>query len=390
MNKNILWLASWYPNVLSPYDGDFIQRHARAVALSQKITVIYIKKDDKGIVTKNKKIVTSLQNNVNEIIAFYHSVKTGINVLDRFLSAMKYRKTYKKVLSNYMKETGKPDIVHVHVALKAGIQATWLKKKYHIPFVITEHWTGYLPEAQFGLKDLSIFQRQNIQKIFNESNKITVVSDVLGKAISNQFDISEYTIVPNAVDTSVFYTQPHPKNSPVQFIHISSLQYQKNIPAIIEAFNLVKKKGYVFRLLIYGPAVSRLKQLAEKNDLGESIQFNNEVPQAELAAALRASDALILYSYYETFGCVVIEANACGVPAILSNLPVFKEYITGYENGVFVTSDNPSELANIIEDFILGKYAFNKKSIAEKAAKKFNYQSIGKQFTTIYENLLTN
>ena len=60
MNKNILWLPGWYPNILSPYDGDFIQRHARAVALFQKLTVIYIKKDEKGIVTQNKKIITCL------------------------------------------------------------------------------------------------------------------------------------------------------------------------------------------------------------------------------------------------------------------------------------------------------------------------------------------
>lgn len=390
MNKNILWLPSWYPNILSPYDGDFIQRHARAVALFQKLTVIYIKKDEKGIVTQNKKIITSLQHNVNEIIVFYHSIKTGINFLDRFLSAIKYKKTYKKALSNYIKETGKPDLVHVHVALKAGVQAGWLKKKYNIPFVLTEHWTGYLPEAKFGLKDLSIFQKQTIQKIFNESNKITVVSDVLGKAISKQFDISEYSIVPNVVDTSVFFAQDHSKNSPVQFIHISSLQYQKNIPAIIEAFNLIKKKGYAFRLLIYGPATSELKQLVKKNDLAESIQFKNEVPQAELAPSLRTSDALILYSHYETFGCVVIEANASGVPAILGNLPVFKEYITEYENGIFVTPDNPAELAIKLENFILGKYQFNKQIIAGKTAKKFNYDTIGRQFATIYENLLTN
>ncbi len=72
MNKKILWLASWYPNILSPYDGDFIQRQARAAALFQRLTVIYIKKDEKGIVTKDLKIVSSSENNLTEIIVFYH------------------------------------------------------------------------------------------------------------------------------------------------------------------------------------------------------------------------------------------------------------------------------------------------------------------------------
>ena len=41
-----------------------------------------------------------------------------------------------------------PDLVHVQVALKAGLIALYLKWKYRIPYVLTEHWSGYYPEAQ--------------------------------------------------------------------------------------------------------------------------------------------------------------------------------------------------------------------------------------------------
>ena len=104
MNKNILWLASWYPNALAPYDGDFIQRHAKAVSRFQKITVVYIKKDEEGIITKDVETFFSTQNNLYEIIVFYHPLKTGLHFLNRLLSAIKYKRVYRRILRKYIKD----------------------------------------------------------------------------------------------------------------------------------------------------------------------------------------------------------------------------------------------------------------------------------------------
>ena len=388
INTEALWLVSWYPNVIAPFDGDFIQRHAKAVSLFKKVTVIHIRKDDDGLVTKGVTPVVSLSNNLTEIIIYYHPLKTGLGLIDKVLSAVKYRRTYRSAIKKYLSENGRPALVHVHVALKAGIEALWLKKIFNIPFIISEHWTGYLPGASPGLDHLSLVQKQLVRKIFSQAKKITVVSDVLGKAIVNHFGETNYTIVPNVVDTSVFFPEYPLKNTPVKFIHISSLEYQKNISAIIEAFALVRSRGYDFHLIIYGPQKTAVQQIVNKNGLHEVVQFEIEVPQSQLASQLRTCDALILYSHYETFGCVVIEANACGIPAILSNIPVFKEYIMENENGIFVTPNNPVRLAEKLQAFIAGKYIFDKKKIAEKTAEKFSYTIVGKQFYDLYQAVL--
>ena len=52
MNREILWLPSWYPNKLAPFEGDFIQRHAQAAALYNKIYVIKVVADDRAMITK--------------------------------------------------------------------------------------------------------------------------------------------------------------------------------------------------------------------------------------------------------------------------------------------------------------------------------------------------
>ena len=388
MNKNILWLPSWYPNILSPYDGDFIQRHARAVALFQKLTVVYIKKDIDGIITKNEKIVISTHNNLTEIIIYYHSLKTGINFLDRLVSLKKYIKLYQRFLLAYFNKNGKPDLVHVHVPLNAGILAVWLKKNYNIPFIISEHWTGYFKEDRFGLKHLNTVQKRLIKKIFRHALILTVVSDVLGKSIVDFYGELNYRVIPNTVDTSIFYPIESPGNEIVKFIHISSLGYQKNPEQIIEAFEILKNEGYSFQLIIYGPKKISLEALVKKKSLNNSIQFKNEVPQSKLAEDLRKADALILYSLYETFGCVVIEANACGVPAILSDLPVFKEYINENVNGIFAEPNTPFILATKLKEFILYKNSFDKNVIANIAAIRFGYEAIGGKFIDLYENII--
>ncbi len=387
MNKNILWLASWYPNVLTPYDGDFIQRHAKAVSIYRTITLLHIKKDEHGVVTKDVKIVSTASGNLNEMIVFYHPVKTHIRMLDRLLSSIKYKQVYKKILKKYIKENGKPLLVHVHVALKAGLMALWLKKNFNIPYILSEHWHGYLQQATQGFNKLNIVQQKWTTMMFKNAEAVTVVSEVLGKEIERQF-ATPYFVLPNVVDTNIFKPGDHEKNKPVKFIHISSLSEIKNIQGIIEAFGLVKKKGYQFQLLIYGPSVSALEKFIEENDMHESITMNNEVAQDRLAAAIKRCDALILYSYYETFGCVVIEANACGVPAILSDLPVFREYIVENKTGIFALPGNPEALATAIVNFIKNQEVFDRQEIATITKNKFRYEVIGARFDQLYTSVL--
>jgi len=389
MDNYILWLVSWYPNSLAPFDGDFIQRHAKAVSRFQKIVVFYFKKDEHGVITSDVKEMTSITENLTEKIIYYHSLKTGIIIIDRFLSNLKYKNVYQKYLSKYLQQEGEPLLTHVHVAIKAGEQALWLQTKFNIPFIISEHWTGYLPEAQLKFRNLHRYNRINTAKAFAVAKKITAVSEVLGQAIQKLFFIKDYLVIPNVVDTTIFYPKDHPKNSPPIFIHISNMNYQKNGGAIIEAFNLLKKRGYDFQLLIFGNVPDKYFILVKDLNLEHQILFKKEVPQNELANTLKISDALILYSRYETFGCVVIEANACGVPAILSDLPAFKEYINDGVNGIFVPQNNLDQLATTIENFIHSSYHFDKNFIAEKTKETFSYDAIGMRFSELYQNLLT-
>src|SRR5205085_51725 len=130
------------------------------------------------------------------------------------------------------------------------------------------------------------------------------------------------------------------------------LNYQKNFQDIVEAFSIVKSRGYEFQLTVIAPDNVQSRQLAKEKNLQEQIIFKQEVPQNILAEDMQQADALVLYSRYETFGCVVIEANACGLPAILSDLPVFHEYVIENKTGIYAKPGNPVSLADAIINFI--------------------------------------
>ncbi|MEO7960474.1 MAG: glycosyltransferase, partial [Ginsengibacter sp.] len=300
MPANIIWLPSWYPNILGPFDGDFIQRHARAVSASAKLTVVFFKKDTESIITNDLKKTVSVQNNLQEIICYYRPVRTRLKLLNRLISFYTYRKVYKKILTELINENGRPDLVHVHVALAAAAPALWLKKKYQAPLLISEHWTGYLPSALYGISDLHIFQRKLMEQLFASAMVLTAVSKVLGDSIKEHFIAPDYVVVPNVVNTDIFYPLPGPAKSVCRFIHISTLSFQKNIEAIINAFEIIKHKGCSFELIIFGPPSETLYTLIVNADLAGNICLKNEVPQPELAKYVQEADALILFSRYET------------------------------------------------------------------------------------------
>jgi glycosyltransferase involved in cell wall biosynthesis len=102
------------------------------------------------------------------------------------------------------------------------------------------------------------------------------------------------------------------------------------------------------------------------------------VTQPVLAAHMRKANALIIYSRYETFGCVVIEANACGLPVIASNIPVMHELIKEGENGFFVRGEDPEALAVALRSFSESPAIFDANRIAKDADARYSYESVGK------------
>ena len=159
-----LWLTSWYPNRLDAMNGDFIQRHAKAVSLFCKVDVIHLEPDKNNLLQQAVELSTQKHENLTETIVLYKLYKFPL--IGKLFSLIRYITLFKKQVAQYIAVNGKPDIVHVHIPMKAGLIALWLKRRYSIPFAVTEHWAIYnnaapdtYPKRNFIFK---YFSKKNI------------------------------------------------------------------------------------------------------------------------------------------------------------------------------------------------------------------------------------
>lgn len=390
-NKNsyILWLPGWYPNKIEPFAGDFLQRHARAVSLHRKVYVIHILRDKEGTITRKTRDSIQVTGNLSERIIYYYSPVFRFRPLERILSLFNYSIIYRRAIRDCIQKEGMPVCTHVHIANKNALAAWWIKRKYNIPFVISEQWTIFLPEAKPGFNDQSFLFRYCWKKILAKANGLSVVSNHLGKSIQALSNNIPYTVIPNVVDGTVFYPSPQRKEGVIRFIHISGLNYQKNFDGILEALAIVKRNTTAFQLEVFGPVQDKYVTLSKKLGIQDWVHFNGEVTHDQLSVALRNADALILYSRYETFGCVLIEATASGIPVITSDYPVIHEIIEEKQNGYFAEGENPYALAKKIEWFIAADYKPDRFALHKNTMEKYSPEKTGKQFSDWYDACIT-
>ncbi|MBO9660269.1 MAG: glycosyltransferase, partial [Chitinophagaceae bacterium] len=310
MNR-ILWLASWYPNELALQEGDFIQRHARAVSRFLDIDLFYIVRDAEGKITRSVKHDVIREGRLTQHIIYYYSSKLPVGTADRLFSYLKYQRLFKSHIKQYISEYGLPSLVHVHVGMKAGMIAEWIRRTCKIPYLISEHWSGFLPESTERFEQLPSYLRQTWEKILVNAAGVSTVSAYLKQQMQrSRPQIVEPVVIPNVVDTDLFHLTEKKSDAVPHFVHVSDLGDHKNPTAIIEAFSILQQKNIAFKLDVFGRHSEKVQMLVDKHGLNDIISFYGEIPQPSLAGYVRKADALILFSQYETFGCVAIEAEA--------------------------------------------------------------------------------
>ncbi len=382
-----LWLPSWYPHKNSLYDGDFIERHAKAASLYISLQVIFIVKDNSlGF----GKVEIEERKYFNDSAAWiYYFGSSQVFFIDYFFSFLFKLKLYSKGYTRFLSLYGKPSLLHVHVAVNNGLLAYWWSLKKNIPLIISEHWTGYLKEAASQWKHSAFFKKYFIQKIFSRALLFTAVSEHLANNIQTKIKkYPRHAIIPNTVDTGIFkLSAKKHKDNVTTFIHVSTLTPQKNFNEIIAACSKLKEQNFSFKLIVIGRN-KEYENLVKERKLGVFISFKNEIPQELLSIEMQESDAIILYSLYETFGCVIIEANACGTPCLVSDIKTFDENVQQNITGLKMPLHNPEMLANAMIKIITKQISFDSKIIADFAQKHYSMEVVGKLFLEEYKKII--
>ncbi|NJK93828.1 MAG: glycosyltransferase family 4 protein [Bacteroidales bacterium] len=137
----ILFLSAWYPNRYDPMPGLFVKQHAEVVASQHDVAVLYV--HPCNIV--EKEIVCQNIKGVFTTAVYYPSganYRWGNQIFVKaFLFLKAFYVGYKTILAGF----GKPDLIHANILTRVGVVAWLLKIITSVPYVITEHWSRYLP-----------------------------------------------------------------------------------------------------------------------------------------------------------------------------------------------------------------------------------------------------
>ncbi len=308
--KRVMILASWYPSPMWPNLGGFIKKQAEALARSGFIVdVLYPNLYSPKRILKQKKLLLGFRRETHGKVLCYslYGLKTHIRVIDRLLLLLMGKMLFKK----YARANPLPDIVHLHVFI-AGEIAMWIKETYGVPFVVTEHFTG------FARNIISPAELKLAKKVYQNSSLNLAVSEPFQGVLLEKTGIS-FQILPNMIDTN-FFQPPATKLQKESFtyINIADLVAKKNQSLLLEAFALLYQNNRNLRLLFVGDGQDRklLEKKAEHLKLSDAVTFTGRLSKEGVLSCLQTSSCLVLPSQFETFGIVVIEALACGLPVV--------------------------------------------------------------------------
>ena len=379
--KHIVFLARWYPHRYDPMFGLFVQRHAEAAALFNDITAIYCHacerlQDNKTTRQQASKfeIVRTLENNVDTIRVYYEKPKNKILSLIRF-----YRANMKA-----LKLCKKPDMIHVHILTRLGVIA-WIQKLLHkTPYIITEHWSRYLPGNDFG----GFLRKMFTKIVVRNAETVTTVTENLAIAMKNHgLKNDNYVVLPNVVNLDMFHISER-DNNPCKIIHISCFEDKsKNISGLLESLKMIEEKGIDFQCTLIGEGMDLelMKEKAKNLQLINKVSFTGLMEGQKLADELSSGDFLVLSSNYENMPVVILEALASGLPVVSTNVGGIKEMIDE-SKGILVEPRNKEALAEAMIKMIETHKDYDANYLRNSVIEKYGYESVGRFLSGLYSN----
>lgn len=378
----ILWLPSWYPNRFDLFTGDFIQRHAVATAFYCPVTVIHFAAPGECVSVPASTATVSESEHLKEIIVYNTFKPTGIKIVDKVVYNIRFYKSAQKFIKQYFAEHGLPKIVHVHVPVKAGNIARWIKKEYDIPYLVSEHASYYMQEAETNFYQRHALYKKQVAKVFQKAILVTNVSAAIGNVIKQLFRLKQVAVIHNTVDTA-YFNYSDSKADVFTFIHVSTLTAQKNIMGILKSFVRLRETRKDWKLKIVGPASAAILNFMQQNKLETHIELTGEVPYKDVATHLKTAHAMVLFSRHENFPCVVIEALCCGVPVVSSDVAGICEAVND-ANGILIPSGDENALRQALLDVMKSYGTYDHVAISKEAIERYSYQTIGRRIFNLY------
>ena len=270
---HILHIPGWYPTPNDPAFGIFIQKHIEAVHQLNDSSVIYLQKGNAPLEV--------MRQNPFEIYASFKV--SSFPMIKQFALITNYQRALKRAYNQLVSQHRKPDIVHFHMLNAYSLVAQRFFKQKGIPYVISEHWSGYT--NGLFVKKSTIYKNQ-IFRLTQKAIGISTVSTFLKDHMQRLgLTSTHFSVIPNVVSFPKNMLKKPPNTDTIRIVNISDLVDQtKNISGLLKAFKPLAEKHTNAELHIIGKGADfeYLRELGNELGLSDQIRWHGYVPHCRL------------------------------------------------------------------------------------------------------------
>ncbi len=299
-----------------------------------------------------------------------------------------FMKFAEKKFAGYIKQNGKPDLIHHHEISDFCYITAYLSKTFGIPYVITEH-SPFDPRVNhFNPYET---KEERLEMIHKASARIAV-SSFYQKQYERQFGVPFITI-PNLVSDE-FTKKALPalpkKISPFNFIHIGSLQKAKCQDILIKAFAEAFKNNADVQLNIVGTGTleKELRDLIASLGMEKQIHLPGFKSRAEILQLLDDSNVLVVSSEQETFSVAAAEALFRGNPVLTTRCGGPEDFISD-KNGLLCNVNDVADMSEKLRKIYNTYSSYNHAQIAKDAVSSFSEQTVVKSLEELYRKVIS-
>lgn len=278
----------------------------------------------------------------------------------------------------------KPDMIHAHWLLPAGLVARNVKRRTGTPYVVTG-WG-----ADLHLPNIVPFNAM-IRSVTKQADGISVVSDHLKRRHASYETSQEATVIPNGIDTSLF--APCDPCAHEAAFRIAIVSRQINHKRVREAIDCIAAMGNDLRdtsLLMIGDGPLHEEVCMAAQALPVKMEIIKNIPNRDIAQKLADCDALLHLSDKEGMPTAVLEAMACGAVPITFDHGFYDGVIDNDDNGIRCAVGSYSAVSEALT--LLKRDPQRRERMAERARETieehFSHVAIAGLYEELYANAL--
>ena len=245
-------------------------------------------------------------------------------------------------------------------------------------------------------KGVAKYQKQILDNwlyhIFFKRLKVILLAEALYSDIQKYVPHSKVYICPNGIPQTPQTESISKKNNTIpHLLFLSNLLESKGVLVLLDAYSILKEKGYSFIGEFVGSETKeidtvRFKKEVEKRNLNDIVRYEGKKYGPEKHKYFKQADIFIFPTYYETFGLVLLEAMEHALPCISTNEGGIPNIIENEKTGYIVQKQSAKEIAAKIEHLI--KYPELCITMGEAGKEKFFNEFTLDKFEIRMKNIL--